>query len=80
MQTGSNFVVNKTTDTNDGTCSYAHCTLREAVNAANADADTSAITFDLAAFSTPKTIAVAGSGLTFKPERQHHRPHSRSDR
>ena len=31
------FTVNQTTDTNDGSCSSTHCTLREAINAANAN-------------------------------------------
>ncbi len=31
------FTVNSSGDTSDGTCNAAHCTLREAINAANAD-------------------------------------------
>ncbi len=42
---GPNFVVNKTDDHDDGTCGIADCTLREAINAANANADDSNITF-----------------------------------
>jgi CSLREA domain-containing protein len=61
-QSGPNFVVNKTTDTDDGACSFDDCTLREAVNAANSNADTSAITFDATVFNTAKTIALT-SGL-----------------
>ena len=32
------FTVNSTADTDDGTCDFAHCSLREAINAANANA------------------------------------------
>jgi CSLREA domain-containing protein len=48
------FVVNSTADTNDGACNALgtgtgnqNCTLREAINLANADAGTETITFDL---------------------------------
>src|SRR6266542_6514099 len=34
---GSTFVVNTNTDTNDGVCDTQHCTLREAINRANAN-------------------------------------------
>ncbi|MCA9963880.1 MAG: CSLREA domain-containing protein [Anaerolineales bacterium] len=51
-QAGPNFVVNTAADSNDGYCDLLgqgvgnqDCTLREAINAANADADVSVITF-----------------------------------
>jgi CSLREA domain-containing protein len=44
-QLGPNFVVTTTDDHDDGTAGITDCTLREAVNAANANADTSTITF-----------------------------------
>ncbi len=43
------FVVNTTSDT-DGTCSAAHCSLREAINAANIHAGPDTVTFNI-----PKT-------------------------
>ena len=51
-QTGGDFIVNSSADTDDGFCDLSgqgagnqDCTLREAINAANADADASSITF-----------------------------------
>jgi CSLREA domain-containing protein len=44
-QTGSNFTVNSSADTDDGVCG-ADCTLREAINAANAISGADTITFD----------------------------------
>jgi uncharacterized repeat protein (TIGR01451 family)/CSLREA domain-containing protein len=41
------FVVNTTDDGDDGQCNGAHCSLREAINAANADADASTINFNI---------------------------------
>ena len=37
--------VNTTDDTNDGTCNATHCSLREAINAANASAGSVSIIF-----------------------------------
>jgi CSLREA domain-containing protein len=48
-QTGATFVVNSTNDPGDGVCDDAECTLREAINAANANADANIITFDIPA-------------------------------
>ncbi len=43
---GPGFVVNTDADTDDGTCDVSNCTLREAINAANADVyDANTITF-----------------------------------
>jgi CSLREA domain-containing protein len=39
------FTVNSTADTDDGTCDVAHCSLREAINAANANAGLDTIAF-----------------------------------
>ena len=54
MQTGPNFVVNTLADTDDGSCDALgqgtgnhDCTLREAINAANAYGDGGVITFNL---------------------------------
>ena len=44
-QTGTTFTVNTTDDLNDGSCTLGHCSLREAVNAANGNGDTTTITF-----------------------------------
>jgi CSLREA domain-containing protein len=46
-QPGPTFTVNTTADTNDGMCDAAHCSLREAIIAANANADTSTIAFNI---------------------------------
>ncbi len=40
-------IVNATDDLNDGTCNTAHCSLREAITAANAGAFTDTIGFDI---------------------------------
>jgi CSLREA domain-containing protein len=40
-------VVNTTGDTDDGTCNATHCSLREAINAANAHAGPDTITFNI---------------------------------
>ena len=39
------YTVNSTADTDDGVCNAANCTLREAINAANANAGTDTIRF-----------------------------------
>ena len=44
--TNTNLVVNKTADTNDGSCDAVDCSLREAVAAANSAATNDTITFD----------------------------------
>ena len=48
------FTVNSSADTDDGVCNAANCTLREAINAANATAGTDTIRFSIG--SGPKTI------------------------
>ncbi|MGH9941600.1 MAG: SBBP repeat-containing protein, partial [Pyrinomonadaceae bacterium] len=44
---GQVFTVNSTADTNDGVCNAANCTLREAILAANAGAETDSIIFNI---------------------------------
>src|SRR5215471_3824234 len=41
------YVVNSTADTDDGVCDGTNCTLREAINAANATAGADTITFSV---------------------------------
>ena len=49
------FTVNSTDDVDDGTCDAAHCSLREAINAANANAGTDTISFNISG-AGPHTI------------------------
>ncbi len=61
-QSGSNFVVTSTADTDDGACSVQDCTLREAINASNdtgsALANPVQITFDATVFANTQTISL----------------------
>ncbi|MCB0247669.1 MAG: CSLREA domain-containing protein, partial [Anaerolineae bacterium] len=41
------FTVNSTDDADDGACNAAHCSLREAINAANATAGADSIVFNI---------------------------------
>jgi CSLREA domain-containing protein len=41
------WVVNQATDTNDGACTVAHCTLREAINRSNSNSGPDTITFNI---------------------------------
>ena len=50
------FTVNSTNDVNDATCDVTHCSLREAIIAANAAAGTDTISFSITG-ATPHTIA-----------------------
>jgi CSLREA domain-containing protein len=45
---GASLVVNSTDDNDDGSCNAAHCSLREAIQAANAQTGMNRITFDIA--------------------------------
>ena len=58
-ESGPDFVVNKIDDHDDGVCGPTDCTLREAINAANANADASIITF--APALSGQTINLAGA-------------------
>ncbi|MFL6209445.1 MAG: Calx-beta domain-containing protein [Pyrinomonadaceae bacterium] len=56
-------VVNTTNDNDDGTCNLAHCSLREAINAANTNADASTINFNI----PPTDPNFAAGVFTIKP-------------
>ena len=62
-QSGADFLVNTTRDGDDGVCSLGDCTLREAINAANGNADLSAITFDATVFAAKQTITLTLGSL-----------------
>ncbi len=55
LAAGGVFTVNTTDDSNDDVCNGTHCSLREAINAANARAGTDVIAFDLVG-AGPHTI------------------------
>jgi CSLREA domain-containing protein len=52
---GTTFVVNTTSDADDGTCDAAHCSLREAINAANVTVGLDTIAFNISG-AGPHTI------------------------
>jgi CSLREA domain-containing protein len=52
------FVVNTTNDIDDGTCNSAHCSLREGINAANANPGADTISFNIPG-AGPHTISPA---------------------
>ena len=58
------FTVNKTTDSNDGTCD-ADCSLREAVTAANNAAGDDIVDFNLGAFGPTPTITLTLGEIIF---------------
>lgn len=60
FQAGPNFVVNQLGDHDDGVAGTGDCTLREAIHAANANPDSSVITFDATLFATAQTLQLAG--------------------
>lgn len=63
-QSGTNtYIVTKTVDTNGPSCDTGDCSLREAINAANADGVPSVIKFNFTTGSAPYTIFVRGSAL-----------------
>jgi len=47
IQAVMTFTVNSTNDVNDGTCNASHCSLREAINASNANPDKDTIAFNI---------------------------------
>ncbi len=53
-------MVNSSDDVNDGACDATHCSLREAINAANANAGTDTIAFDIPG-AGPHTIQPASA-------------------
>jgi CSLREA domain-containing protein len=55
LQAQTTFTVNTTNDVDDGTCNAAHCSLREALNAAALEANGATITFNIPG-SGPHTI------------------------
>lgn len=59
---GATFTVNTTSNTDDGTCNPSHCSLREAINAANALGGPDIIAFSIGAGGSQR-IDVAGSPL-----------------
>jgi CSLREA domain-containing protein len=59
---GTNYIVTKTADTNDGTCD-SDCSIREAVGAANANVGDDIIVFALPLFSSSQTITLTGGEL-----------------
>jgi CSLREA domain-containing protein len=60
---GATFTVNSATDTNDGTCDGTHCSLREAINAANALGGQDTIAFNIGGGGV-QTISISSSNLT----------------
>ena len=61
----STLVVNTTTDIDDGTCGLSHCTLREAIGAANAAAGFNIINFTTEVFgNSRRVITLNGTRLT----------------
>jgi CSLREA domain-containing protein len=56
------FTVNTTDDLNDNACTASHCSLREAILAANANADADTITFNIPG-PAPHTIQPGGIGV-----------------
>ena len=66
---GLTFTVTKTADTNDGICN-SDCSLREAVNAADANAEPSQITFDSQFFGTARTITLSSGEMILEENRR----------
>lgn len=57
------FTVNSNADTDDGVCNAAHCTLREAINAANSNPGTDTIAFAIVAQGVPSiNVGITGLG------------------
>ncbi|MHC1727810.1 MAG: choice-of-anchor Q domain-containing protein [Syntrophobacteraceae bacterium] len=66
------FVVNSLSDTDDGSCSALHCSLREAINAANTNPGADTISFDVTGTITlgstlPQITDPAGLAITAQP-------------
>lgn len=74
MQTAeaASFIVNSTADTDDGSCTALNCTLREAINAANASGSASTITFSVSGTITlssalPQVTNTVGLTISAQP-------------
>jgi CSLREA domain-containing protein len=61
------FIVNTAADTDDGACTVNLCSLRDAINAANASASAAAITFNIPG-SGVQTIQVNSTNLGWLPD------------
>lgn len=61
--TSNTLTVNTTDDLDNGACLAAHCSLREAINAANCNPDATVINFDSGVFAAPgsHTISLANT-------------------
>jgi CSLREA domain-containing protein len=57
------FTVNSANDNNDGACNVSHCSLREAIAAANAAPGADRIEFNIAPLGNTHVITIAGSQL-----------------
>lgn len=62
------YTVNSTGDVYDGTCDTSHCSLREAIDAANTNAGADSITFDDALFGTGGVITITNGTLTLSDD------------
>ncbi len=58
------FIVNSNNDADDTVCDGTHCSLREAINAANANVGADVITFAIGAIGSPQTIT-PGAGVSW---------------
>lgn len=70
----ASFIVNSSSDTDDGSCSVAHCSLREAINAANANPGIDTISFNFGgtitlATTLPQITDTAGLTISAQPRR-----------
>ena len=63
-QTGSTFIVTNTSEHDDGNCTNDDCTLLEALNAANANADANTITFAPGVIGTIPNSVTVGLAIT----------------
>jgi CSLREA domain-containing protein len=66
-------VVNSTSDVNDGECNAAHCSLREAINAANASAGPGTIGFSILCPVPLTAILIQDASRRAKPGSQGYR-------
>jgi CSLREA domain-containing protein len=66
----ASLVVNSAGDADDGTCNVGHCSLREAINAANANPDLDTITFNIPGGAQTITVTSALPPITTQLEIQ----------